>query len=108
MTVRDDAHAQQAPEPEPYEEEDEVVPDAWGVGDTQFSGMSLEDIFALPGVVTAVSANRIPVWVTTITAEDIRMTPARNIYDLIEVYVPGSTFLVHHEGPHVGIRGIVL
>jgi outer membrane receptor protein involved in Fe transport len=48
-----------------------------------------------------------PASVTTITAEDIRLTPARNIYDLLEVFVPGTGWFIHSEGPHPGFRGII-
>lgn len=51
--------------------------------------------------------NYVPASVTTITEEQISMTPARNIYDLIEVYVPGALLVTHAESPHIGIRGII-
>jgi len=49
----------------------------------------------------------IPASVTVITAEQIAMTPARNIYDLMEIYVPGAIVETHHEGEKIGIRGII-
>jgi outer membrane receptor protein involved in Fe transport len=49
----------------------------------------------------------IPASITTITDQDIRLTPARNVYDLLEVYVPGASWVIHSEGPHPGIRGII-
>lgn len=48
-----------------------------------------------------------PASVTTITAEDIAITPSRNLYDLLEVYVPGAIWMTHYDGPHIGIRGII-
>ncbi len=48
-----------------------------------------------------------PASVTTITEEDIRLTPARNLNDLLEVYVPGASWVMHSEGAHPGIRGII-
>lgn len=49
----------------------------------------------------------IPASITTITEEQIAMTPARNIYDLLEIYVPGAIVETHAEGEKVGIRGII-
>ncbi|MFC1555301.1 TonB-dependent receptor plug domain-containing protein [candidate division KSB1 bacterium] len=48
-----------------------------------------------------------PASVTVITDEDIRHTPARNILDLIEIYVPGAIWMNYEEGPQIGIRGII-
>lgn len=44
---------------------------------------------------------------TIITAEDIALTPARNLLDLIEVYVPGAYWLNYEEGKVIGMRGSV-
>lgn len=63
--------------------------------------------FGNPGVLTRTERQRIPASVTRISAEDIALTPARNIYDLLEVYVPGSFWMNHNEAPHPGIRGII-
>lgn len=60
-----------------------------------------------PGVITKTRREYAPVTVTTITSEDIKLTPARNIYDLIEVYVPGAVVMNHSESPHPSIRGII-
>src|SRR4030042_3439655 len=48
-----------------------------------------------------------PASVTTITARDIALTPARNILDLIEIYVPGAMYMNHSIGPTFGIRGFI-
>lgn len=48
-----------------------------------------------------------PAMVTTITSEDIRVTPHRNIYDLIETYIPGALYMNHYDAPTLGIRGII-
>jgi outer membrane receptor protein involved in Fe transport len=61
----------------------------------------------IPAVLTKTDKDKAPASVTTITADQIRMTPARNIYDLLEAYVPGAFWIDHHEGPHVGMRGIM-
>ncbi len=72
--------------------------------------MSLEELLSVKidiGTLTGVKLSKLPLSLTTITAEDIKYTPARNIYDLIEVYVPGAMWRYHGEGPHPGIRGIL-
>jgi outer membrane receptor protein involved in Fe transport len=59
------------------------------------------------GNLTKSNALTTPASITTITEEDIRLTPARNLVDLLEVYVPGASFVIHSEGLHPGIRGII-
>jgi outer membrane receptor protein involved in Fe transport len=93
---------------------------AWGqavspehlVGDSPLpdnvEDLSLEDLLEVAaGTLTGTTADPVPVTVTTITAEEIELSPARNIYDLIEIYVPGAFVLNHNEDLHPGIRGIV-
>ena len=77
----------------------------------------LEDVFSLsleelvevkisvPAALTKLASTEAPASVTVITEEDIRHTPARNILDLIEVYVPGAIWMDYEEGPQLGIRG---
>jgi len=48
-----------------------------------------------------------PSSVTTITSEDIKITPHRNIYDLLETYIPGLHFMTHYDSPNIGVRGII-
>jgi len=72
--------------------------------------LSLEellDVSVKTGNITGLSQNQIPVSVTIITANDIENTPARNIYDIIEIYVPGAIFFNHYDSPHIGMRGII-
>ena len=59
------------------------------------------------GTLTEVNVNKRPLSITTITAEDIALTPARNILDLIEIYVPSALYLHHGEGEELGVRGII-
>jgi len=61
----------------------------------------------IPAVLTKTNKVKVPASVTTITADQIKMAPVRNIYDLIETYVPGAFWMNHHESPHFGIRGII-
>src|SRR5688572_12121140 len=74
------------------------------------AGMEEEVLFGeigeMPGVLTAMKRENVPVSVTTITEEDIKLTPARNIFDLVEIYVPGALWTFHNETPHMAIRGL--
>jgi outer membrane receptor for ferrienterochelin and colicin len=72
--------------------------------------MSLDELMNVKvqtGTLTGIENLKSPVSVTVITSEEIKLTPARNIYDLIEVYVPGAIWMNHHDSPHLGIRGII-
>ena len=74
-----------------------------------FRDMSLEDLLSVQ-VYTVAALTRLtplesPAAITTITAEDIRLTPARNLNDLIEVYVPGAVWMNQETGPVLGVRG---
>ena len=42
---------------------------------------------------------------TVITAEDIALAPARNLLDVIELYVPGAYWINSEEGKLLGMRG---
>lgn len=73
--------------------------------------MSLEELLSVklrvPAAMTQLAPIETPASITIISSEDIRRTPSRNIYDLIEVYVPGAIWMNYEEGPQLGIRGII-
>lgn len=72
--------------------------------------LTLEELMSYQietGTLTGTSAFSVPVARTVISAEDIAVTPARNLLDLLEVYVPGATFVDHFQGPRFGFRGII-
>lgn len=49
-----------------------------------------------------------PASVTSITQSMITAASARNLFDLLEIYVPDFHYLPHHwEAPHMGMRGII-
>ena len=48
-----------------------------------------------------------PVSVTTINSNDIKLTPHRNLLDLIETYVPGAIFMNHYDVSSIGLRGLI-
>ncbi len=72
--------------------------------------MSLEELLSADvsmGTLTGSIASKVPFARTIITAKDIAVTPARSIMDLLEVYVPGATFVNHVDGTRFGLRGIL-
>lgn len=81
---------------------------------------STEDLFELslkqlsqikvyqPATLTKTSSRAIPASVTRITAEQIRLTAARSLNELLEIYVPGLQYINHRFGfSHLGARGIM-
>ncbi len=72
--------------------------------------MTIEELMnvqVVTGSLISRTTFKIPVSLTTITSEDIAVTPARNIADLIEIYVPGALWL-NHTSPRIGIRGVII
>lgn len=73
--------------------------------------MSLTELMDIevfvPGSITEKDPYKVPASITVITAEEIARTPARNLLDLIEIYVPGALYMNHSIGPVPGIRGII-
>ncbi len=73
--------------------------------------MSLDQLMDVeiyvPATLTEKNPLKTPASVTVISAEDIARTPARNLLDLIEIYVPGALYVNHSVGPAMGIRGII-
>lgn len=50
----------------------------------------------------------VPAAVTTITAEQIRSSGARSMYELLDIYVPNLQWSRHHwENDQLGLRGII-
>lgn len=78
---------------------------------SKFLDMPLQEMLKLkvsvPGALTKLSLIETPASITEITAEDIKLTPARNILDLIEIYVPGAIWMNYEDGPQLGMRGII-
>lgn len=76
----------------------------------QLFNMSLDELMNVTvkmGNITGLSLSKTPVSITTITSRDIELTPARNLYDLLEIYVPGAYYYNHYDSPHIGVRGII-
>jgi len=74
--------------------------------------MSLTELMEVsiyvPATITEEDPLKIPASVTVITAKDIAQTPARNLMDLMEIYVPGFLWMNHGAGPLPGMRGIIV
>jgi outer membrane receptor for ferrienterochelin and colicin len=72
--------------------------------------MSLKELMDIEidvGTLTGRKLSKVPAAITIITREDIEKTPARNILDLMEVYVPGlMIFNGSNGGPNIKIRGL--
>ncbi len=72
--------------------------------------MSLEELMNMEvsmGNLVGMSLSKNPAAITIITREDIEKTPARNILELIEIYVPGSMMLNNISGPlALKLRGL--
>ncbi|MCP4547499.1 MAG: TonB-dependent receptor [bacterium] len=80
-----------------------------GTEELDYFSMSLEELIEETvsiGSLTGGILSGAPVSVTSITAIDIAATPARNICDLLEIYVPGATYVTHFLGPRLGLRGV--
>lgn len=77
----------------------------------ELSDLSIEDLMNVsvraPAALTCLGIAETPASITTLTAEDIAMTPARNLLDLVEIYVPGAIWMTSEEGPVLGIRGSI-
>lgn len=72
--------------------------------------MSIEELTRVvveTGTYVGTEKIHVPASVTTITKAEILLTPATNIADLIEIYVPGATWVSNGEGVTIGIRGII-
>jgi outer membrane receptor for ferrienterochelin and colicin len=72
----------------------------------------LEDLSQIPIVENAVTLTpadpkEIPASVTTITFKDIKRSGARNLDELLEIYVPGFFSMYKVEGNQIGMRGII-
>lgn len=79
---------------------------------TTYLNMDMEELLNIkvlvPAAITHLSKIETPAAITVIDSTDIINTPARNIYDLMEIYVPGAFWMNHEEGPHMGFRGIIV
>lgn len=83
--------------------ESDVDPDAlW-----EMSIEELMNITVNSGTLTGIERMKTPFSMTVISDDEIKNTPAHNLLDLIEVYVPGATYVMHFNGPRIGMRGVL-
>ena len=74
--------------------------------------LSIEDLMNVEVVSTATltktTPRLVPAAVTTITAEQIKASGARSLYELLDIYVPNLQVISHHwESDHMGLRGTI-
>ncbi|MBU1947392.1 MAG: TonB-dependent receptor [Candidatus Eisenbacteria bacterium] len=67
-----------------------------------------QEIPMVIGALVETETDMNPVSITVIDEEMIRITPARNLYDLLEVYVPGFHYMTHFDASHMGLRGLIV
>jgi iron complex outermembrane receptor protein len=74
--------------------------------------MSIEDLMnvevASTATLTDTKPRLVPAAVTTITAEQIKASGARSLFELLDIYVPNLQVIRHNwESDHMGLRGII-
>ena len=74
--------------------------------------LSLEELWNLQvtkvGTLTSTTFRHVPAAVTRITQDDIFSSGARDMIELLDIYVPGLQWIRHNfEIMHLGIRGII-
>jgi iron complex outermembrane receptor protein len=79
---------------------------------TDLTELSMEDLMNVEVVSTATltktTPRLVPAAVTTITAEQIKASGARSLFELLDIYVPNLQVIRHHwESDHLGLRGII-
>ena len=79
---------------------------------TDLTELSIEDLMNVEVVSTATltktTPRLVPAAVTTITAEQIKASGARSLYELLDIYVPNLQVISHHwESEHIGLRGTI-
>ncbi len=78
---------------------------------TDLTELSIEDLMNVEVVSTATltktTPRLVPASVTTITAEQIKASGARSLFELLDIYVPNLQVIGHHwESDHMGLRGM--
>ena len=74
--------------------------------------LDLEDLSQIPVLIstatlTETDAGTVPASVTVITHDDIVSSGARNLDELLEIYVPNLAYMYKVQGNQLGIRGII-
>jgi outer membrane receptor for ferrienterochelin and colicins len=79
---------------------------------TDLTSLSIEDLMNVDikstATLTDTKPRLVPAAVTTITAEQIKSSGARSLFELLDIYVPNLQIIRHHwESDHIGLRGII-
>jgi len=74
--------------------------------------MDLTDLMnvevAQTATLTETTPRLVPAAMTTITADQIKASGARNLFELLDIFVPNFQWMRHHWEPdHMGLRGII-
>ncbi len=56
---------------------------------------------------TSINPREVPASITVITSDDIERSGARNLDELLDIYVPGFQYMYKTHGSQAGIRGII-
>ena len=80
--------------------------------DKDLLSMSIEQLMEVPvttsGSLTNTSQRKVPAATTTITKDDIQHSGARNLDELLDIYVPNYEYIRHPwEFQHAGLRSII-
>ena len=80
--------------------------------DEELFEMSIEQLMEVEvestATLTDAKPRLVPAAVTKITAEQIRLSGARSLYELLDIHVPNLQWLRHHwEADVIGLRGII-
>ena len=81
------------------------IPESENLFDLSFE--ELMNVQVTTGNIIGMSLDKIPASVTMINSEQIENSSFRNLYDIIEEFVPGAIWMNHYDSPHLGIRGII-
>jgi outer membrane receptor for ferrienterochelin and colicins len=79
---------------------------------TDLTTLSIEDLMNVEvrstATLTDTKPRLVPAAVTTVTADDIKSSGARSLFELLDIYVPNLQIIQHHyESDHMGLRGII-
>ena len=76
---------------------------------TDIYKLSFEDLLSVnikAGTLFKIKTQNLPVYITTITEDQIRNSGAKHMADLMEIYVPDLMYLLHTQ-VRIGSRGII-
>jgi len=79
---------------------------------TDLTSLSIDELMnievASTATLTDTKPRLVPAAMTTITAEEIKGSGARSLFELLDIYVPNLQWIrQHYEASHMGLRGII-